>query len=309
MNGNDPNDTDNTDDLGQPGVSSQPKNRLFSAHESNITRRKSAVITYETAVLRREKLVAARENAVALREQAADLREGKTTSHEQEIPAAETTQAASDDHIKLLQQANAQLVTASINAHKQAEQAETGKIRMDYLAHHDSLTGLPNRMLLQDRLGQAFELARRQGWQLAVMFMDLDRFKDINDSLGHAVGDQLLQLVAQCLVSCVRQSDTISRQGGDEFVLLLPTIERAEDAALCAQKMLMALALPHHTDRGELLISASIGISIYPGDGQDAETLIKNADTAMYYAKKNGRNNYRFFEQDMNAMTVQPQSI
>ena len=116
MNGNDPNDTDNTDDLGQPGVSSQPKDRLFTAHESNITRRKSAVITYETAVLRREKLVAARENAVALREQAADLCERKTTSHEQAIRAAGTTQAASDDHIKLLQQANAQLAPEKTEA-------------------------------------------------------------------------------------------------------------------------------------------------------------------------------------------------
>ena len=304
MNGNDQDDTYDTDEPGQPGVTGQPKDRLLAAHENDITRMENAVIEREAAVIRREKLVTARENTVALREKAADLREGKATSHEQAIRAAGTTQAAFDDHLIMLQQANAHLVITSIEAHKQAEQAETGKIRMDYLAHHDSLTGLPNRMLLQDRLGQAFELARRQGWQLAVMFMDLDRFKDINDSLGHAVGDQLLQLVAQCLVSCVRQSDTISRQGGDEFVLLLPTIERAEDAALCAQKMLMALALPHHTDRGELLISASIGISIYPGDGQDAETLIKNADTAMYYAKKNGRNNYRFFEQDMNALTV-----
>jgi len=309
MNGNDPNDTDNTDDLGQPGVSSRPKDRLFTAHESNITRRESAVINYEAAVLRREKWVAARENAVALREQAADLREGKTTLHEQEIRTAETTQAASDDHIKLLQQVNAQLVTASISAHKQAELAETGKIQMDYLAHHDSLTGLPNRMLLQDRLVQAIEMARRQGSQLAVMFMDLDLFKDINDSFGHAVGDQLLQLVAQCLVSCARQSDTISRQGGDEFVLLLPTIERAEDAALCAQKMLAALARPHHTDQGDLSISVSIGISIYPGDGQDTETLIKNADTAMFYAKENGRNNYKFFEQNMNVRVVNTQCI
>lgn len=204
-----------------------------------------------------------------------------------------------------MQQANALLVTASIEAHKQAEQAETGKIRMDYLAHHDSLTGLPNRMLLQDRLVQAIELARRQDGQLAVMFMDLDLFKDINDSLGHAVGDQRLQLVAQCLVSCVRQSDTISRQSGDEFVLLLPSIERAEDAALCAQKMLAALARPHHTDQGNLSISVSIGISIYPGDGQDAEDLIQNADTAMYFVKKNGGNNYKFFEQNMNVRVVQ----
>ena len=177
------------------------------------------------------------------------------------------------------------------------------------MAHHDVLTGLPNRMLLQDRLGQTIELARRQGRQLAVMFMDLDRFKDINDSLGHTVGDQLLQSVAQRLLGCVRHSDTISRQGGDEFVLLLSNIERAEDAGLSAQKMLAALALPHHIDGHDLHISVSIGISIYPDDGQDAETLIKNADTAMYYAKENGRNNYKFFEQNMDVRAVERQSI
>jgi diguanylate cyclase (GGDEF)-like protein len=163
--------------------------------------------------------------------------------------------------------------------------------------------------LLQDRLGQAIELARRQGRQLAVMFMDLDQFKNVNDSLGHAVGDRLLQSVAQGMIGCVRQSDTISRQGGDEFVLLLSTIERAEDAALCSQKLLTALALPHHIDEHDLQISASIGISIYPDDGQDAETLTKNADTAMYHAKENGRNNYQFFKQDMNILAVRRQSI
>ncbi|BAV34122.1 diguanylate cyclase [Sulfuricaulis limicola] len=225
-----------------------------------------------------------------------------------EIRAAGATQAASDDHVAMLQQANAHLVIASIEANKLAEQVQIAKVQLDHLAHHDVLTDLPNRVLLQDRLNQAIELARRQGRQLAVMFMDLDQFKHINDSLGHAVGDQLLQSVAQRLVGCVRQSDTISRQGGDEFVLLLPCIERAEDAALSAHKMLTALTAPHRIDRHDLHISVSIGISIYPDDGQDAETLIRSADTAMYHAKENGRNNYMFFEQDMNARAVQRQS-
>ena len=141
------------------------------------------------------------------------------------------------------------------------------------------------------------------------MYMDLDQFKHINDSLGHAVGDKLLQSVAQRLMGCVRHSDTISRQGGDEFVALLPYIENAQGAALCAQKMLAALALPHRIDQHELHISVSIGISIYPDDGQDAETQIKNADTAMYHAKESGRNNYKFFKQDMNDRAVQRQSI
>jgi diguanylate cyclase (GGDEF)-like protein len=141
------------------------------------------------------------------------------------------------------------------------------------------------------------------------MFMDLDQFKHINDSLGHAVGDQLLQSVAQRLAGCVRQSDTVSRQGGDEFVVLLPQVEHAEDAALSAQKLLVALAPPHRIDRFDLHISISIGISLYPDDGQDAETLIKSADTAMYHAKENGRNNYQFFAPSMNARAVQRQSI
>ncbi|BBP05252.1 hypothetical protein TPL01_23970 [Sulfuriferula plumbiphila] len=330
MTRNDNDGAADTDDPSQPGVSSRHKDRLPAVLEKDVTRRESAVIDDEAAVLSREKSAAAREDAAHLRENAADLREnaahlregaaqaregeahvreGAATSREREIRAAETIQAASDDHMIMLQQANAHLVIATIEAHKLAEQVQTAKDQLDHLAHHDVLTGLPNRILLQDRLGQAIELARRQGRQLAVMFMDLDRFKHINDSLGHAVGDQLLQSVAQRLVGCVRHSDTISRQGGDEFVLLLPHIEHAEDAALSAQKMLAALALSHRIDRHDLHISVSIGISVYPDDGQDAETLIKNADTAMYHAKENGRNNYKFFEQSMNVRAVQRQSV
>jgi diguanylate cyclase (GGDEF)-like protein len=141
------------------------------------------------------------------------------------------------------------------------------------------------------------------------MFMDLDQFKHVNDTLGHPVGDQLLQSVAQRLVGCVRQSDTVSRQGGDEFILLLPYIEHAADAALSAQKVLAALAPPHHLAEHELHIGASIGISIYPEDGQDAETLIKCADTAMYDAKTSGRNSYKFFEPRMNAQAAERQSV
>jgi diguanylate cyclase (GGDEF)-like protein len=209
----------------------------------------------------------------------------------------------------MLQQANENLVIATIEAQKKAEQIQMAKDQLDYLAHHDVLTDLPNRMLLQDRLNQAIELAHRQGKQLAVMFMDLDRFKYINDSLGHGVGDQLLLSVAQRLVKCARHSDTVCRQGGDEFVLLLSSIEHPEDAALFAQKMLATLALPHRIDQRDLHISVSIGISIYPGDGRDAETLIKTADTAMYYAKESGRNNYKFFEQNMHVSAMQRQSI
>jgi diguanylate cyclase (GGDEF)-like protein len=209
----------------------------------------------------------------------------------------------------ILQQANAHLVISAIEFHKRAERAKADKIQMDYLAHHDVLTGLPNRMLLQDRLGQTMEIARRQGSQFAVLFMDLDRFKDINDAYGHAVGDQLLQSVAERLLSCVRQSDTVCRLGGDEFVLVLRTIERAEDARLTAQKILTAFEQPHPIDGRDFNISVSIGISIFPDDAQDVETLINRADTAMFYAKENGHNNYKFFEQDMSLRAVETQSI
>ncbi|WP_296442647.1 putative bifunctional diguanylate cyclase/phosphodiesterase [Rhodoferax sp. UBA5149] len=305
-----------SDASSQMGMSNRHKDNALTNFRNDITRRESAVVEDEAAVLGREKLATAREDAAELREgkatareEAADLREGAATAREQGIRAGETLQTGSDDHVQMLQQANAHLVTAAIEAHKLTEQVETAKVKLDHLAHHDALTDLPNRMLLQDRLNQAIEVARRQCRQLAVMFMDLDRFKHINDSLGHAVGDGLLQSVAQRLVACVRQSDTVSRQGGDEFVLLLPYIEHAEDAARSAQKMLAALALPYQIDGNDLHISVSIGISIYPDDGQDAPTLIKCADTAMYVAKENGRNNYKFFEQDMNARAVERQSV
>jgi diguanylate cyclase (GGDEF)-like protein/PAS domain S-box-containing protein len=181
--------------------------------------------------------------------------------------------------------------------------------QMAYLAQHDFLTNLPNRMLLNDRLTQAIGLARRCGTQLAVLFLDLDHFKHINDSLGHGVGDRLLQSVAQRLSACVRSSDTVSRNGGDEFVILLAEIERPEDAAVSAEKILAALAARHHIGGHELQVSTSIGASVYPFDGQDAETLIKNADLAMYHAKDSGRNNVQFFTPEMNLRSVERQSV
>jgi diguanylate cyclase (GGDEF)-like protein len=322
MDKNDEGGAANANDPGEAGAASEHAARVPDALSKDISRRQSAVIEDEATVLGREKLATARENAAHLRENAAELREdaahlregaaqareGAVNSRERKIHAAENTQAAAGDQLKMLQQANSHLVIATIEARELAEQVEAAAVRLDHLAHHDVLTDLPNRMLLQDRLGQAIELAQRQGRQLAVMFMDLDRFKHINDSLGHAIGDQLLQSVAQRLVGCVRRSDTVSRQGGDEFVLLL-SIAHAEDAATSAQKMLEALALPHRIERHDLHISVSIGISIYPDDGQDAETLIKNADVAMYHAKESGRNNYKFFEQQMQDRAVQRQSI
>lgn len=278
---NDNNEASRAVDSGQPNADSRDKGKQPESRKNKIIRRKNAV----------------------------ELNEQNEALYEQETPPAKKTKISTNDHISILRQANENLVIATIEAQKKAEQIQRAKDQLDYLAHHDALTDLPNRILLQDRLNQGIELAHRQGKQLAVMFVDLDRFKYINDSLGHSVGDQLLLSVAQRLTNCVRHSDTVSRQGGDEFVLLLSSIEHPEDAALFAQKMLAALAQPHHIEQRNLHISVSIGISIYPGDGRDAETLIKSADTAMYYAKESGRNNYKFFEQDMHASAVQRESI
>jgi diguanylate cyclase (GGDEF)-like protein len=181
--------------------------------------------------------------------------------------------------------------------------------QITHSAEHDFLTGLPNRMLLNDRIGQAIASARRHAKQVAVLFLDLDGFKHINDSLGHPVGDKLLQSVAKCLVASVRSGDTVSRQGGDEFVVLLPDLQQPEDAAVMAGRILRDVAEPHLVDQQELHVSTSIGVSVFPDDGADAETLIKNADTAMYQAKENGRQSFQFFKPAMNDRAVERQSI
>jgi len=176
-------------------------------------------------------------------------------------------------------------------------------------AEHDFLTGLPNRLLLNDRVSQAIALGQRHSYQVAVLFLDIDGFKHINDSLGHAIGDKLLQSISERLVGCIRAVDTVSRQGGDEFVMLLPAVENAQDAALAARRMLAAIAEAHNIDNHDLHVTASIGISVYPEDGLDVATLIQNADTAMYQAKENGRQSYQFFEVAMNVRAVERQSI
>jgi diguanylate cyclase (GGDEF)-like protein/PAS domain S-box-containing protein len=192
-------------------------------------------------------------------------------------------------------------VTGAVVAFRDVSAARASSVEISHLAQHDSLTDLPNRILFKDRLTQAISLAVRQDKQLAVMFLDLDHFKKINDSLGHSVGDQLLQSVAGRLVAAVRRTDTVSRLGGDEFVILLSQVARGEDAAVSARKIIRALAAPHIIDNQSLDINVSIGMSTYPIDGHNAETLMDNADTAMYDAKEHGRNNFQFFRQDMHA--------
>jgi diguanylate cyclase (GGDEF)-like protein/PAS domain S-box-containing protein len=202
------------------------------------------------------------------------------------------------------------VILSDISARAEAANATRDMaLQMTESAEHDFLTGLPNRMLLNDRISQAIASAPRKTKHLAVLFLDLDGFKHINDSLGHSTGDRLLQSVAGRLVECVRASDTVSRQGGDEFVVLLSEGAHWVDAAIVARRMLRAVAETHSIDQRDLHITTSIGVSLYPDDGKDAETLVKNADTAMYQAKENGRQSYQFFTPAMNVQAVERQSI
>ena len=217
-------------------------------------------------------------------------------------------ECAIEDSASPIHDRTGQVVGAVIVFHDVSESRDM-KVKMSHLAQHDSLTDLPNRTLLHDRIAQAIALARRHGSQCAVLFLDVDRFKLINDSLGHTIGDQLLRSVAERLSACVRGTDTVSRPGGDEFVVLLSEIEHTRDAVVVADKMLASLASPHHIAQHDIHVTVSIGISVCPDDGLDAETLIKNADVALYHAKDNGRNNSQFFTQDMNVRAVAQRSL
>jgi diguanylate cyclase (GGDEF)-like protein/PAS domain S-box-containing protein len=200
-------------------------------------------------------------------------------------------------------------VTGAVIVFHDVSAARAMSVKMTHSAQHDVVTNLPNRLLLNDRITQSIALALRQNKSIAVIFLDLDRFKYINDSLGHETGDKLLRSVSKRLLASVRGSDTVSRQGGDEFVILLSEISHPEDAAKSAKKILLSLSAPHSIAGQDLHIDGSIGISVYPEDGEDAETLIKNADTAMYHAKGTGRNNFQFFKGDMNLRAVERQSL
>ena len=181
--------------------------------------------------------------------------------------------------------------------------------RISVLATRDTLTGLPNRLLFNDRLEQGLVNARRSRQSVALMFIDLDRFKNINDSLGHDVGDLLLKEVAVRMQACVRKGDTLSRLGGDEFVVTLEGLQQAEDAAQVARKIINALAQPMQIAGHMLTTSCSLGIAIFPEDAEDSAALMKNADTAMYHAKERGRRNFQFFSREMNLRAVERQSI
>ncbi len=212
---------------------------------------------------------------------------------------------ALEDHKHMLEervlQRTRELKVANLELESAKEKAESVAQRMKYHAHHDALTGLPNRTLLHDRISTELAHARRQQTNLALLFLDLDRFKLINDSLGHATGDQLLRVISRRLSSCIRDEDTVARLGGDEFMVLLPRISGSADAGRIGRKILDCLVDPVSCNGHELHITTSIGISVYPYDGRDAETLLKNADISMYRAKELGRNKVVYYTPEMNA--------
>jgi diguanylate cyclase (GGDEF)-like protein len=189
------------------------------------------------------------------------------------------------------------------------ETAARHEMALRQVALHDPLTGLPNRALLDDRLANAIAAAQRHSRRLAVLFVDVDRFKQINDAWGHASGDALLRSVAERLLGCVRNSDTVSRHGGDEFVILLMSIDQAQPVASRAQEIINALVVPHTVGHHTVKITVSIGVSVYPDDGHEAATLLQAADAALYQAKEHGRDRYEFFTAEMNARAVARQAV
>lgn len=287
-----------------------PKNERRSAgiaREDVMSKREKSVTSREEVSHSREETADQRDRMSEMREQTVHLRERVALSREKIIEEAEALKATLEHHIARLREANEHLVITTVQAQAMTEEVQKAKDEMGYMAHHDFLTDLPNRVLLRERLDQVIALSKRHGTKLAVLFIDLDRFKIINDSLGHAVGDTLLQAVAQRLKAAVRTTDTVSRQGGDEFVVLLSEVADEISVAALAGKICKGVSAPYAITEQDLRIGCSIGISMYPEDGKDAEALIMNADIAMYHAKDNGRGTYHFFRPEMNVRAVERQ--
>jgi diguanylate cyclase (GGDEF)-like protein len=275
----------------------------------SISSRQNMVSLREELMHSREETVDQRDSTLQQREQVVGTRETQLAAREKNTEDVDAIGALLEHHMDKLREANEHLVVTAVNAQVLAELAKKAKDQMGHMAHHDCLTGLPNRTMLAERLTQAIALAKRHQTNIAVLFIDLDRFKTINDSLGHAVGDSLLQLVAQRLRSTMRESDTVSRHGGDEFIVLLPEIGNKKNIEAMADTICAEVRKPYFLVEQDLRIGVTIGISIYPADGTDAETLIQNADVAMYDAKDAGRNRYHFFLAKMNERAVVRQRI
>ncbi|MDB5988790.1 MAG: diguanylate cyclase [Herbaspirillum sp.] len=264
---------------------------------------------WEKCMQAREKISDQRDHIAQLREDAMILRENSISSLEKIILDTKTTQTILDGYMENLRQANEHLLITTVQAQATTEELKKVRDRMGHMAHHDALTNLPNRVLLMERLQQAISLAKRHCTKLAILFIDLDRFKAVNDSFGHAVGDQLIQAVSNRLLKSVRSTDTVSRQGGDEFVTLLTEIIDEKAVADLAGRMCKSIAAPYTLAAQELRIGVTIGICLYPDDGEDAEMLLQNADVAMYDAKNSGGNQYHFFKPEMNMRAAERQKI
>jgi diguanylate cyclase (GGDEF)-like protein len=198
-----------------------------------------------------------------------------------------------------LVQANENLVIASIKCQTIAENLEKSSVKMTHLANHDFLTELPNRMQLYDRIGQAILMAKRDNTKLAILFMDLDKFKAVNDSYGHEIGDELLRSVAARLKKAIRNSDTASRQGGDEFILLLSKVGNEDSLRRTIKKIQHSISAPYLIAEKNIHIGSAIGVSVFPEHGEDTQTLIRCTDAAMYHAKQRGPNQHEIFSPDM----------
>lgn len=212
--------------------------------------------------------------------------------------AVQAVQAGAQDYLvrdRLAQQDLERIILSAMERQRLVVELKLAREREHFLATHDPLTRLPNRQLFYDRLGQALVSQRRQGGVLGVLFLDLDRFKPINDRFGHPVGDELLRLVAERLQSNLRESDTPARIGGDEFTVLLRHLSHPGDAALVAEKILKSISLPFRLQGEDITVGASLGVAVAPGDGESIEDLIRNADRAMYAAKERGGNRYCLF--------------
>ncbi|KQV81046.1 diguanylate cyclase [Massilia sp. Root351] len=276
--------------------------------------RERIIATREDQVAARETLVHAREHAASLRdamnrqrEAAVAHRENMATNLELHLREADGVQQALEIHMARLRQANEHLVITALQAQTMTEEVQLAKDQMVHMVHHDFLTGLPNRALLMERLAQAIAIARRQGTRLAVLFADLDRFKVVNDSLGHAAGDLLLQTVSKRLLQVIRSSDTACRLGGDEFVVVLTEVTNERAVSEIADKMRRTIGEPYQLGGHTAYIGVTIGVSLFPDDGGDAESLIRNADVAMYHGKHSGRDTCNFFRSQMNVRASERQ--